>query len=353
MTMKRNLSALPANDFDDEALDWLVRQQDGLTPAESLALEQWLAEDTRHRAAYEHWQDDWSTLDLATPEDIANIKQNLAADIAQEQAPQTSQQPQSTTVSWWQRLTSRPMLRRSLAAGLFTICGTSVVIWYQLHHYAFNETYVTAQGQQIDVVLPDDSHIWLDTATQAQVSLTRTHRQVILPEGQMVFHVQGDKARPFDVIAGNTRITVVGTRFSVRYTPDIASNNQVQVTVEEGRVRVAPTDQPSAAIALTAGQLVEVASNGTLGKIEALTDTDIGLWRNKRISFDNIPLSQALAEFDRYAPPRLHILDQKVASMRITGTFDPTNLDNFMRVLPRVLPVALLEQNGQTVIARK
>lgn len=340
-----------ANDFDNEALDWLVRSNDGLSAQEHVALAHWLAADSRHLAAFTRWQQDWQTLDTATDDDISLLKQRLAVDIAAESTHAAT--IKTTPISWWQRLTARVMPRKAFAAALLTVCGTSVVIWYQLHHYAFDHTYVTAQGQQVDVVLPDDSHLWLDTVTQASVSLRRDHRQVVMPAGQMVFHVKGDTARPFDVLAGNTRITVVGTRFSVRYTPDMPGNNQVQVAVEEGRVRVAPTDRPANAIELTVGQMVSVDHTGTPGKVQTVADSEIGLWRQQRVSFDNIALSQALAEFNRYAPARLIITDPQVGAMRITGTFDPTNLDNFTRTLPRVLPVTVQQQQGQAVIMRR
>lgn len=59
-----------------------------------------------------------------------------------------------------------------------------------------------------------------------------------MPEGQAVFSIKGDPSRPFDVLAGPLRITVVGTRSSVRFTPGIRGEEGVQVAVEEGRVRV-------------------------------------------------------------------------------------------------------------------
>jgi transmembrane sensor len=75
--------------------------------------------------------------------------------------------------------------------------------------------------------------------------------------------VQADPDRPFDVLAGPLRITVLGTRFSVRYTADASVPGGVRVAVEEGRVKVAPAhapvdaDDPLAAgtgVLLTAGR---------------------------------------------------------------------------------------------------
>ena len=59
-----------------------------------------------------------------------------------------------------------------------------------------------------------------------------------------------------------------------------------------------------------------------------------------------LPLSQALAEFERYGPTRLAVRDPAVAAMRLSGTFDPRHLDNFRKALPKVLPVRLLDPQG-------
>lgn len=62
-------------------------------------------------------------------------------------------------------------------------------------------------------------------------------------------------------------------------------------------------------------------------------------WREGRVNFDGVSLSQALAEFERYGPTRIVLSDPAVAGLRVHGSFDLRRLDAFTRALPRVLPV--------------
>ena len=56
----------------------------------------------------------------------------------------------------------------------------------------------------------------------------------------------------------------------------------------------------SSAVELTAGQTVTGDAQGHLGPVSTLTTGAIAPWRDERISFDQTPLSQAIAEFERY-----------------------------------------------------
>ena len=216
----------------------------------------------------------------------------------------------------------------------------------------FAQAFAAPQGQQTQVQLPDGSLLRLDTDTQLDVALYAQRREVRLAQGQAMFQVQGDAARPFDVLAGPVRITVVGTRFAVRYTPGMAGYDGVRVAVEEGRVRVAA---PGAApVLLKAGQQVVTDAAGTLGPVAAVPPSGVAPWRAHRVSFDDTPLAQALAELGRYGPTGITLQDPQLGALRLTGTFDPRHLDNFVRALPRVLPVRAVAcaegQNGQVGI---
>ncbi|MFC7208495.1 FecR family protein [Comamonas endophytica] len=227
--------------------------------------------------------------------------------------------------------------------------GGSYMAWdHWQRQPVFAQNFETLRGQQLNVQLPDGSQLRLDTATRVEVLLYRQRREVRLPEGQVAFAVQGDGTRPFDVLAGDTRVTVVGTRFSVRNTV----GSPVSVAVEEGRVRVAAASDPDAAAAvlLTAGQQFVGGAAGTVGAVAA---SGIAPWRDGRITLDNLPLSRALAEFERYGPTRMVVHDPAVAALRVSGTFDPRHLENFRRSLPQVLPVRLQEHGGQTEIVAR
>jgi transmembrane sensor len=81
----------------------------------------------------------------------------------------------------------------------------------------FESSYVAQKGQQRLVTLPDGTELAMDTDTQAQVTMYRDRREVRIADGQIMFSVAADPKKPFHVLAGPARVTVLGTRFSVRY----------------------------------------------------------------------------------------------------------------------------------------
>ncbi|MDM0037578.1 FecR domain-containing protein [Variovorax sp. J22G21] len=339
--------AAPSPEIDSAALDWFVRRGGGgIDAAEETAFQAWLAADGRHRAAFAHWQRDWAALDALPAEGLDSLRKRLSADKAAARAAPLRR-------AWWRGLADWAP-QGALAAVLLTVVGGSYLAWSHWQQPLFVQSFATARGQQLDVALPDGSRLRLDTATRADVTFYRQRRELRLPEGQTVLQVKGDAARPFDVLAGPLRITVVGTRFSVRYTPGLSDKEGVHVAVEEGRVRVARADRAAsgagAAVELGAGQQVASDAAGRLGAVSAVPAAGIAPWRESRVSFDNTPLARALAEFERYGPTHLVVRDPGVAALRVTGTFDPHRLDNFSRVLPQVLPVRLRAQDDVTEI---
>ena len=330
----------PPTEAERQALDWFVRARGGLSAQEQRDLAAWQAQDPAHAQAYARWQADWQQLDALPAEGVAQLRARLARDLAREEA-----KPRPAAGGWLAAWRGTHWAgSAAMAASVAVVAAGGLLAWNHWQQQPLFEKHIaTRTGEQVDVQLPDGSHLRLDTATAIDVALFRQRREVRLPEGQAVFRVQGDAARPFDVLAGPLRITVVGTRFSVRNTPGIPGEEGVRVAVEEGRVRVARADAPApdAVVELTAGQQIASDAAGRLGPVAAVPASGIAPWRESRVSFDNTPLAQALAEFGRYGPTRLTVRDPEVAALRLTGTFDPRRLDNFVRELPRVLPVRM------------
>lgn len=351
-------SPAPLSDLDQQALDWFARRQRVFTPEEEQAFERWLHASPAHRAALERWHGDWAQLDTLPAAGIAQLRRQLAADKALagdgatsaiRTAPVSATAPASSGRRQWLAGLAAMAPRAALATVALSAAGGGLLTW---RHWQQPPLYAgqfhTLRGQQQDITLPDRSILRLDTETRIAVALYRERREVRLLGGQAVFHVRSDAARPFEVQAGAVRVTVVGTRFSVRHTPDIAGADDVRVAVEEGRVRVAASANKDAdnakltpALELGAGQRITADASGKLGAIGQVEAAGIAPWREGRISFDNTPLAQVLAELGRYSSTGLLVRDPAVAALRVTGTFDPHRPDNFRRMLPKVLPVAL------------
>ncbi|AHV91959.1 FecR family protein [Bordetella holmesii] len=337
------LSNPDRRDLDAEALDWFVRC--GEQPTAELRA--WLDADPAHRQAYERWTREWSQLDALPSAGVDGLRRQLAADKRQ------ADKPRARGRAFWLAALSR----WTPAISALMVGGMAYLAWSQWHTppALYAETFVTARGEQRDVTLPDGSLLRLDTATRVEVKLYEKRRVVSIPDGQAVFQVQGDATRPFDVLAGPLKITVVGTRFSVRHTVGVPGDDGVRVAVDEGKVKVARAEgwgaYFAAAEVLTPGQQLSASADGDMAPVTPVASAGIAPWRDGMVSFNNTPLSQALAEFERYGATGLHVRNAAVGALRLTGTFDPRNLGNFKRNLPKVLPVQLLPQGDVMEIA--
>lgn len=334
------MNTLPGNDASRAAaLDWFVRRRDhGFDAQQEQAFQAWLAADSGHRTAFAQWQQEWQAYDAIPPQMRQLLQRNLAYDQAMAAASAQGMVQSDAPV---RRRKLLPAL--ALAAIAITTCGAGALAWQHWQAQPLLvQAYSTPRGQQSEVPLPDGSLLRLDTATRLEVRYYRQRREVSLLDGQAMFAVQKDTGRPFHVLAGPLRVTVVGTRFAVRHTPGVPGDGGARVAVEQGRVRVENVTAKSAAhaVLLAAGQQVLATAHG-LSAVSALHGADVAPWRAYRVSFDNQRLDRALAELARYQPVLLVIRDPAVASLAITGVFDPRDLATFQRVLPLSLPVRL------------
>lgn len=343
----------------EDALDWFVRRRDqGLSVQDEHAFQAWLNADSSNRAAFEHWQAEWQSFD-AIPQDMkALLQRNLGYDQAMEAAsgaareavqPGKSKQDYAATESNTETIVRTGTTRRrvlmpalSMAAVAAVVTSTGGLAWKHWQAQPiFVQSLASKRGQQLEATMPDGSRLRLDAATRLEVAYYRNRREVKLLEGQAMFEVSANPTMPFDVLAGTVRVTVVGTRFAVRYIPSLPGDAGVSVAVEEGKVRVAQVGTGDDAVMLSTGQQVTSDRDGVLTDVRPVASAEVAPWRNQRVRFDSQRLDVALAELGRYADVPLVIHDPAVAALPITGVFNPADLSTFQRVLPASLPVRL------------
>jgi RNA polymerase sigma factor (sigma-70 family) len=249
-----------------------------------------------------------------------------------------------------QALPGRASSRRHAITSMLTVGGLACLGgWVGWAHWRaqplYQQAFSTRRGQQQRLMLPDGSQLRLDTATRIEVAFHRSHRHVRLLQGQAFFDVAPDSARPFHVRADTVNVTVVGTRFSVRLTPEVPGRAGVEVAVEHGRVRVAAgggVAAPWQPLLLEADQRAVFDTAGRLRSVERLPPGGAAPWRERLLSVDNRPLAQALAELERYAPQGIASVDPAVAGLRLSGTFDPHDATTTRRLLTAALPLRLV-----------
>jgi transmembrane sensor len=219
-------------------------------------------------------------------------------------------------------------------------------------------TFATAIGERSTTTLEDGSVAVLNTNTRLKLAFSAQERRVILVQGQALFDVAKDPSRPFVVIAGEQRITAIGTVFDVRLAGD-----DVQVTLIDGVVEVkaeaplgtdliGPVANP-APVRMSAGQMLVTKALATPEPpLVAVADLErASIWRQGRVFFDDAPLSEAVAEMNRYSTTQIVVGDAMLDRHRVNGMFRTGQQANFVLALEQYFPLkADRNTKGQIIL---
>lgn len=330
-----------------EAARWHTCREEGCSPQQEAQFWQWLAASAMHRAAYAHIEAGLEGLKAATAarrRSDASVATDCATAIA---APEQG---------WWRRLRPRwqPSINAlALSCVMLIGCGIAALHWVGPH--GLRQSFTVQQGDRMELTLPDGTELALDSGTTMEVNLLPQRREVHLTSGQAMFHVARDSARPFVVTAGTTRVTVLGTRFSVRRGNAGATADTVEVAVEQGHVSVTSTTPGDLQEThLYEGQAVQASASGILGAVTTIDPASIAPWRRGLLHFTSTPLASALQEFERYGPSHLVVRDPVVAAMPVGGSYRLASPQAFAEAMPSILPVKLVRAvNGDIEIVQR
>lgn len=347
-----------------EAATWAVRRHGGLDAQDQARLQAWLAADPRHAVALDALSATLQGVRQMPASDAARLRAGLPGRGSRHEAKAAAESAAAARPSFWSAVLRPLVPHAAVAMMVLVLAGAGWFGWWL--QPTFQQSYASERGQQLLVRLPDDaasgSTVQLDSATRIHARLFRDRREVQLGDGQAMFAIHSDSARPFHVLAGDLRITVVGTRFSVRHTASGMDAGRIVVAVEEGRVRVERADGSGAAassdaavVVLGAGQMLEGDRDaGTgVGTVSSIAPAAVAQWRSGRISFNQTRLDQALAEFERYGPTGLVVRDPAVAAMSVGGSYGLRQSQRFAEFLPQLLPVRLVQHDGITEIVAR
>jgi len=200
------------------------------------------------------------------------------------------------------------------------------------------EKYETRFGEQRFVRLDDGSGVTLNTASRIEVKLSKGRRVVRLFQGEALFDVAHDAARPFDVYTGKTILRAVGTRFDVDVRP-----SRTTVTVVEGVVSVTHGLADALPLGntplLRASDRVVIESSGPGTPQHGVRLDEATAWTHQQLIFKRRTLGEVADEFNRYNHERIVIDSPELRAQEITGVFkanDPASFVEFLSNLPGV-----------------
>lgn len=336
-----------------------------LNPMEQHQLDQWLAQDPKHRAYYQQAQKHYAqeTISTAKPQ-VESLWEEIAK---QETAKPKTRYVQAIAASivlvlgafagyiLWQSSTSSPS-QSKLTADATTLdpgsskavlvlpdgkeialgnpASDSSLIRQQLNGLAnINQSAVSyksttdantasayhtlniPRGGEFQLLLSDGTKVWLNSQSSIHYPIKfNGDKRVVQLTGEAYFEVAKNEDKPFEVITGNQTIRVLGTSFNVNYYPE---DEQIVSTLLEGKIQV--NSGKSNTIMTPGEQVIYDIKKESITKKEVIVENFIA-WKNGEFYFHDRSLEHIMKVLARWYNIEVFYENGTKRDIRFTGS---------------------------------
>lgn len=196
------------------------------------------------------------------------------------------------------------------------------------------------------VTLADGSIVTLNGKSQLiyERSFTGNERRVKL-SGEAFFKIAKNPTKPFIISVGNAEVKVLGTSFNVN-----ASNKQVEVLVETGKVQFSLAKEPAKKIILKKGDFGVLQKN--LLKKTSQDDENYLSWKTQLMVFKAMSLHDVAKVINRTYQVTIEFSDPAIQNLPISTSFNHTPLNDVLENLCRPYNLTY-EKNGSQILLKK
>ena len=155
---------------------------------------------------------------------------------------------------------------------------------------------ISPEGSKTQIVLPDSTHVWLNSGAELQYSddFTAQNRQVTM-KGECFFDVTKDPEHPFIVDGTKLRIKVYGTQFNVN---EDRFTNGTDITLISGKVEVYNQNNQFLSKLNPGEQLVY---NNGLSQVQKTQNPEaLTSWINNMLIFNNQPFEEVISYLEKW-----------------------------------------------------
>lgn len=225
-------------------------------------------------------------------------------------------------------------------------------------------------GSKTRVLLPDGSQVWVNSGTQIiyQNDFNGKTREIEL-KGEAYFDVVKDAERPFIVHTSGIDIKVLGTAFNVKAYP---TDPTIEATLLHGSIEVINNKRPNDAHLilkpheklvyqkeLEAPPMVATSNSDFAVNIKPLktnlVDSELveTAWVYNKLAFEDESLRQVADKMERWYDIEITIESEKLENVRISGSFVNESLEEAMKELQFLMPLAYTIKKDKVVITKK
>ncbi|MBS1533384.1 MAG: FecR domain-containing protein [Bacteroidetes bacterium] len=237
------------------------------------------------------------------------------------------------------RQTRRSNFRRlwiNVAAAAVVLVILAIGMGYYLRKHAtpprtaFAEKLVPVKKTD-SIILDDGSKIVLNAGSSLRYpdSFHGRTREVYL-EGEAIFDVTHDPARPFIIHSGQLKTVVLGTKFDVSAYPGA---EKMQVTVISGKVSVEEIGSKKIATLLPNQRVVFNTKTNAFVANNLASVAPQTAWQEGRIGFDDASLAEVAAQFYRRYGVHVTLENPNLANCHISIVLNNDLIDNLLKTI--------------------
>lgn len=194
-------------------------------------------------------------------------------------------------------------------------------------------TIYSPMGSRVSFVLPDGSSGMLNSGSKLSYSLPFSINRKLKLEGEAWFKVTRDKNHPFEVSAGNSSITVLGTSFNLSAYP---SENYVEVVLQEGKVEFSENNHNEKVTIKPSERLVFQGGN----IFKSVTDpSKFSAWTEGKLVFRGDPMDEVARRIERWYNVKVILANPELEKYSFRGTFEDDNLEEVLKYLAMTSPM--------------
>ncbi|MEP2668113.1 MAG: FecR domain-containing protein [Cyclobacteriaceae bacterium] len=237
----------------------------------------------------------------------------------------------------------RPVFLR--IAALLIIGFGSLYLFFSQYDSSQNDlTTITTTNEKKEIQLADGTQVWLaPNSTLSFKNQFDNNLRVVTLSGQAFFEVAKNENVPFQIIAHQSQINVLGTSFNVN-----SNHARTEVTVATGKVAFSPASSTNL-ILLNPGE------RGTLdyvsGELHKELDTDINFqsWLTGHFIFKNTPLHQVIEQLNTYYQIPIQI-ESKNNECLLTSVFNNQSQEEILEELELALGITYAKDSSRIII---
>ncbi|HMR18343.1 MAG TPA: FecR domain-containing protein [Sphingobacterium sp.] len=202
--------------------------------------------------------------------------------------------------------------------------GQLVYLSQQTSDVAKNNQIITPKGGQYEVILPDGTHVWLNS--ESKLSFVNNfdnlpERQVVL-EGEAYFEVSHNATQPFVVSVNGQHVKVLGTEFNVNA---YAENKYIKTSLVEGSVLFNESRLKPGESALFQNNKVHIRSENM---------DDIVAWKNGYFVFFEESLEEAMKKISRWYDLDVSFVNEQAKTLLVGGSI--SKYENALKVFEMI-----------------